>query len=235
MDRGHGSTSLTLPDAATLREPARFSLHSGDVRNLVRCWRSVRVWALNVVLAVVWLWFAKTHLAFWLDTGDPRGVGAMALEAVVAVLFLTRRQSVETTLKPIAWGATIVGTLGPMLLRPTTSGGGLVPLVLQLTGAAFAVVSLLALGRSFGLVAANRGLVARGPYAIVRHPAYLGYLVTQVGYVLENPSVRNATIVVAATIAQLVRIRFEEGVLGHDPLYAAYKERVRFRLIPLVY
>jgi protein-S-isoprenylcysteine O-methyltransferase Ste14 len=36
--------------------------------------------------------------------------------------------------------------------------------------------ALAALGRSFGFVAADRGLRASGPYAMVRHPVYASYL-----------------------------------------------------------
>ena len=38
------------------------------------------------------------------------------------------------------------------------------------------IAGKVVLGRSFGLVPANRGIVARGPYLLVRHPIYAGYL-----------------------------------------------------------
>ena len=196
---------------------------------------AIRVWGVNLVLAAMWLWFAKAHLVFWASTGDPRGIGAMAMETLVAVLFLTRRSSVGTSHEPLAWAATVVGAFGPMLMRPVSSGGGTAALVLQLVGAAFVCVSLAFLGRSFGLVAANRGVVEQGPYRLVRHPVYLGYVVVQLAYVAENPSIRNAVIVLCATLGQLIRIKYEEDVLVSDPAYEAYKHRVRFRLIPYVY
>jgi|SRR3990170_1182560 len=200
-----------------------------------RAFAVIRVWGVNLVLAAMWLWFAKAHLVFWASTGDPRGIGAMAMETLVAVLFLTRRSSVGTSREPLAWAATVVGAFGPMLMRPVSSGGGTAALLLQLAGAAFVCVSLAFLGRSFGLVAANRGVVEQGPYRLVRHPVYLGYVVVQLAYVAENPSIRNAVIVLCATVGQLVRIKCEEEVLVNDPAYEAYKHRVRFRLIPYVY
>ena len=189
-----------------------------------------------MLLAALWLWFAEDHLVFWASTGDFRGIGAMAMEAIVAILFLTRRSSLQTSREPLAWAATVAGAFGPLLMRPVSSGGGgTAALVLQLAGALFVCVSLAFLGRSFGLVPANRGIVAQGPYRIVRHPTYLGYFVVQVAYVAENPSVRNAAIVACATVGQLVRISYEEKVLVRDPAYADYKRRVRFRLVPFVY
>lgn len=195
-----------------------------------------RVWGLNISVAAVYFWFAKAHFAAWLTSGDLRGFGVVAIETVVAVLILVRRAPIETSGRLLAWSAAFVGIVGPMLVRPTSSGGGWTAGVyLQLAGAAFAFASLLVIGRSFGLVAANRGIVTRGPYGLVRHPIYLGYVVANAGYLAENPSTDNAAIIGLATLAQLVRISCEEEVLTRDAAYAAYRDRVRHRLIPYVY
>jgi protein-S-isoprenylcysteine O-methyltransferase Ste14 len=106
---------------------------------------------------------------------------------------------------------------------------------LQLVGWGLAVVCISTLGRSFGLVAANRGVVTRGPYRLVRHPIYSCYLLTQTGYVLENPTARNVAVILATVAFQLVRIRTEEECLVQDPEYAEYRGSVRWRLIPRVY
>jgi protein-S-isoprenylcysteine O-methyltransferase Ste14 len=65
---------------------------------------------------------------------------------------------------------------------------------LQLAGLLAAITSLAALGRSFGFVAADRGLKTRGPYGVVRHPLYASYLLIQGGYVLQSLSVPNALV-----------------------------------------
>jgi protein-S-isoprenylcysteine O-methyltransferase Ste14 len=196
--------------------------------------RRARFWAVNVAVAAMYFWFAKAHFLAWLNSGDLRGLGVVAIETVVAVLILTRRAPIETSGRLVAWVATVVGIVGPMLARPT-DGGWSGAMFLQLAGAAFAFVSLFAIGRSFGLVAANRGIVTRGPYGLVRHPIYLGYVVANLGYLLENPSSRNAMIIAVATSAQLIRINYEEEILSHDQAYSAYRRQVRFRLIPQVY
>ena len=43
-------------------------------------------------------------------------------------------------------------------------------------------------------------------------------MVANIGYLSENPSVRNVAILGMATLAQLVRISCEEEVLGQDPV-----------------
>ena len=45
-------------------------------------------------------------------------------------------------------------------------------------GLAVVIVGKMTLGRSFGVVPANRGVVVGGPYRLVRHPIYTGYLIT---------------------------------------------------------
>jgi protein-S-isoprenylcysteine O-methyltransferase Ste14 len=106
---------------------------------------------------------------------------------------------------------------------------------LQLVGAAAAVYSLSSLGRSFGLVAANRGIRTGGPYGIVRHPLYVSFFITDVGYILENPSPWNIAVLMVVAAAQLARIATEEDCLRGDPAYVRYCERVRYRLVPYVW
>jgi protein-S-isoprenylcysteine O-methyltransferase Ste14 len=91
------------------------------------------------------------------------------------------------------------------------------------------------LGRSFGIVAADRGIVVGGPYRIVRHPIYLGYLVTHVGFLLANWSSRNIAIYIIEYFFQVARILSEERLLKEDDGYRAYFERVRYRLIPFFF
>jgi protein-S-isoprenylcysteine O-methyltransferase Ste14 len=93
----------------------------------------------------------------------------------------------------------------------------------------------LTLGRSFGLVPANRGVVDDGPYSLVRHPIYTGYLVTHVAFLLANPTPANCAIVVCSDVALIVRALFEERILGHDARYQVYCRRVAWHLVPGVF
>ena len=95
-----------------------------------------------------------------------------------------------------------------------------------------AVSSLRALGRSFGFAAADRGVVRRGPYAVVRHPIYASYVLLQLGYVLQSLSVRNALVMVFASSCNFGRARAEERHLLDGGEYDAYRARVRWRVLP---
>jgi len=109
--------------------------------------------------------------------------------------------------------------------------------VLAIAGGAFAVWAGRALGRSLTPFPkpVEAGLVTSGPFAVVRHPIYLGGLGLFIGYSLFTSIPALAlTIVLAALWAGKVRV--EERLLAEAYReYPAYRERVRWRLIPFVY
>lgn len=150
---------------------------------------------------------------------------------------LFRRRAALVSLKPLDWAAALGGTMFSLLA--SAGGDPLVPqgfgVAIMVAGLAVNIWSKLALNRSFGLAAANRGVKNGGPYRFVRHPMYLGYAVTWLGFWLLNPTWRNAAVYLAAGACQIVRILAEERVLSQDPAYAAMMDKTRHRLIPGVF
>jgi protein-S-isoprenylcysteine O-methyltransferase Ste14 len=133
------------------------------------------------------------------------------------------------------WLLAFGGTFGGVLLRPTGAHplwGVDAGLGIQLLGLAMCMVSFLALGRSFGFAAADRGLVRRGPYAIVRHPIYASYLLLQIGYLLQSISVRNALVVAFVISCNFGRADVEDHLLATNARYDAYRTKTHWRMIP---
>jgi protein-S-isoprenylcysteine O-methyltransferase Ste14 len=193
---------------------------------------------LNASLVVLFAAFAYANFARWQDTGRPVGLGAVLLEGFTALLFVFRRSPQVTSGRALAWLAAPVGSFAMLLARPVAhpnEGPFGVFQLSQLLGFAVAIAALGTLGRSFGIVAANRGIKTGGLYGVVRHPAYLGYALSYLGYVCENPSLRNMTLLAVSSGAQLVRIDEEERMLARDSAYERYRARVRYRLIPRLY
>jgi protein-S-isoprenylcysteine O-methyltransferase Ste14 len=219
---------------------------SFDASVQVGAWRSeprdrtLGRWAVAMgsrcLLVSLFTLFAWSNFSHWRETGSPSGLGVTLLEGWAAVLFLTRRAPRELSFRPIAWLAAPIGSFAMLLARPTDGGFPHRPCELvQFAGLLIALASLGTLGRSFGIVAANRGVKTGGPYRLVRHPAYFGYLISYIGYVAENPSVANLALLCLSTAFQFVRIREEERLLSSDATYDSYRRSVRYRLIPLVY
>jgi protein-S-isoprenylcysteine O-methyltransferase Ste14 len=192
----------------------------------------------GAALASIYVMFAWAHLGFWRETGRLTGLGLVTQELLIAVLLVMRRSPQGTSRSAVAWVAAGVGSFPFLLARPSDHpvlGLGTIYMWIQLAGTLCAVASLLCLGRSFGLVAANRGIRVSGAYRLVRHPTYASYFIAQVGYLLESPSSWNLGLLLIALAAQLARIAKEEQILSADPAYQAYRRQVRYRLIPFVY
>ena len=172
------------------------------------------------------------------ETGHVTGLLLLASEALVVAFTLVRRAAgtVDRTWK--ARILTMVATFGPPLVRPV-SVAALAPesltIVIAAVGLMVVVLGKLSLGRSFGLTPANRGVVSSGLYRFVRHPIYLGYLITHVGFVLANPADWNLLVLAAADVALLLRAKCEERTLAADDAYRAYMGRVRWRIVPGVF
>jgi protein-S-isoprenylcysteine O-methyltransferase Ste14 len=176
--------------------------------------------ATSAPVAVLWLFFAVANFENWRATHRPIGLGATALSR-----------------SPRAWAAAALGTFGMLAARPAyhpVGGFELLYGAMQGLGAALAAWAVISLGRSFGIVAANRGIRTGGPYRFVRHPLYSAYIVTETGYLLENPSLRNWCLFGVVMAFQAIRIVEEERTLAEDPAYRDYRERVRSRILPYV-
>lgn len=196
--------------------------------------RLVRI-AVNGTGAAFAVLFLQASLRFYGRTHSLVGGLFVIEQAWFVIAFLIRRPQHAVSHRLGDWLTAAGGTFGGLLLRPnathlpwTVATG----FVLQLTGLIIVIVSLLALGRSFGFLAADRGVKTRGPYAVVRHPVYASYLLIGSGYVLQSVSVRNIAIFAGVTACNVARALAEERVLAESPAYRAYQRRVRWRLVP---
>ena len=125
-------------------------------------------------------------LAFWISLAGLRlheawqnarliPVLLAAQSGLIAWLLITRsQQAVETgwLQKIVAWASAFL----PLALRlhhETLVGQGITSLGLLLV-----LWTMGTLGRSFGIAPANRGIIMNGPYRFIRHPMYLGELIS---------------------------------------------------------
>ena len=78
----------------------------------------------------------------------------------------------------------------------------------------------------------NRGIVSRGPYAYVRHPAYISKNISW--WIMAIPYMNGANIFggLAWTSIYYLRAFTEERHLSKDPDYIEYCKKVKWRFIP---
>jgi protein-S-isoprenylcysteine O-methyltransferase Ste14 len=164
-------------------------------------------------------------------------VGFAIEQALLVGIFLTRRRSIATSTRPFDWVIAAGGWLS-LLARPADSPADWATSLgvgIQVVGLVLTIIGFAYLGRSFGVVAANRGIKVGGPYRFVRHPIYLSHTLTTTGFVLANFSIWNVAVLVALTACQVLRMQAEERVLTESGPYADYARRVRWRLVPGLY
>ena len=83
---------------------------------------------------------------------------------------------------------------------------------------------------------AGQKVISTGPYALVRHPMYVGVLVMIIGMPLALDAWWGLAIIAVATPALIWRIIDEEKLLKKDlPGYVEYAQKVRYRLVPYLW
>jgi protein-S-isoprenylcysteine O-methyltransferase Ste14 len=180
----------------------------------------------------------------WLLAGYAGLAGFFALEATVrqrgSAASLHASDDDEGTTRGIVMALVLGATLpvllrrvpGPRLARWTAPAG----LVMEATGLGVRIWSMRTLGAAYSRTLRTgdeQRVVDAGPYRLVRHPGYLGTLLTWTGFGLTSGS-----LLVVAVVSTLFgraygrRITAEERLLARDlPGYQAY-QRATKRLLP---
>jgi protein-S-isoprenylcysteine O-methyltransferase Ste14 len=190
--------------------------------------RGIGLASTNVFLAVLFSAFAFANAASFLAEPRLSVLLIVFLEAISALFFILRRDPDETRHTWQTWTSTTLGSFAPLLLL-------LAGEILQVGGFAMAIIALLSLSRSFGLLPAYRGIKSSGLYSVVRHPLYTAYVISFIGYLINNPSVANAAVIAFGTAFLVMRIHCEESLLLEYDDYSRYASRTRWRLIPAVW
>lgn len=189
----------------------------------------------KVLIAGVFLAFAWRLGHDFVQTQRPTDLLLLVGEALVVVLTCLRRPAQSVDRRTIVRVVTGASLLLPMMVRPST-GAGVISEAAAASIAAFGlsivVAGKISLGWSFGLLPANRGVMERGLYRLVRHPIYLGYLLTHIPFLAAHPSGWNLTMLLIGDGALMIRALYEEETLGKDPQYIQYCRSVRWRLVP---
>ncbi len=194
--------------------------------------------AARVTVGALFALLSANLLNEFLRTRHLTGLLLLASESLVLVLMALRRPAAVVDRTAPSAIVTAVSLLGPPLFRATAATAlapDAVTASASAVGLAIVIAGKLALGRSFGIVPANRGVVCAGPYAFVRHPIYTGYLITHVAFVIAHPDAWNIAVLATADTALVIRAMREECVLLGDAAYRAYCGRVGWHLVPGVF
>lgn len=190
------------------------------------------------MLALAWGKLVWNAYHLWARTGSLVVLGLVVYNTILVSVTLARRPSVSTSTQVKDWVAALLTVAMSMLFQPTDwhhwfakSAGS----ILQGVGVMIQVVALASLGRSFGIVAANRGIRQSGPYRWVRHPLYAGELIFFTGFLLTSFSSSNLVLWFGVLCGLVIRSWAEENHLCQDPEYQAYMRAVPYSFFPKLF
>jgi protein-S-isoprenylcysteine O-methyltransferase Ste14 len=152
---------------------------------------------------------------------------------MLVVLYSTRLPKRGTDHRMAVVFIAFTGTFSA-LVSPFLPGGDrreglvLVADILATIGLAYSVWGLAYLRRSFSIIPEARRLVTGGPYSLSRHPVYLGEILAAIGINLATAGWPGGLAIVYFIVCELLRIRWEEGVLARafPSDYPSYARRV---------
>jgi protein-S-isoprenylcysteine O-methyltransferase Ste14 len=206
-----------------------------------------------VLLLAIQLLLLRTELsASWSNLPD---IGAttfilnrfvsLAFVAGIALIYVVRRPPRLGRHDPIAFVVSMYASFVLLAYRPVAKLLDFQPelthspteLMLSnlmvIAGVGLSVYSLLYLRFNFSILPEARELITRGPYRVVRHPIYLGEILSGGGLVLAMPHWFFLLLLVTFVAAQLFRTGIEEAILRKAfPDYDGFARRTRYRLIP---
>jgi protein-S-isoprenylcysteine O-methyltransferase Ste14 len=175
--------------------------------------------------------------------GVLRAVGTVLVVAFYTLAiwcYLRRGPAVATSGSVTAHGAAFAATVLPLALplvreAPSAPGRQALADVLLICGTGWALWSLRYLDRSVSVLAQARALVVRGPYRWVRHPLYVGELVSSLGLAIAVNNYLALALWVAMCGLQVYRAVREEQLLSRAfPAYRSYRSHTA-ALLPGVF
>ena len=195
-------------------------------------------WVDKTISVVACVPFAVELYRRWVvgHVNFPRAVLGLQL-LVIILLMVLRTAPVRVTPNPWFWLLAFVTTYATLGFSAFAGQG--VTLISPIAGNGLAIVSmiillyaLLSLGRNIGFIPAQRKVVTKGAYGLVRHPIYTGTFVSLLAFVLRSYSVLNLTLAIVLIALLMLRGVVEERFLRDDAGYAAYLKEVRWRWFP---
>lgn len=209
---------------------------SEKINNFINRHRKLCEYTCNFTLAAFYLYFDYLFLKDFLQTHRISSALLVIFETAIVFYSITRPMPEKTNTSLYDWFIALTGTTIIALMRPAAEvNDNAFLLLIQLAGMSISLIGLFNLNKSWGLVAANRGIRSSGMYRFVRHPIYAGYFISFGSYVAQNLTFYNVFIMFFFVALEILRIHAEEDILSQDPAYVAYKQTTRWRVIPYLY
>ena len=141
---------------------------------------------------------------------------ALAFESNEPVVKRDRRSNVAVWIVSIGWVVLLLNRFNGAQLLPRVMFVRIIGTALTITGFAFALWARFYLGSqwdAFISLKLRHKLVRTGPYAIVRHPIYSGFMLALVGSVLNFGHLRSLVAAMMVILAWVYKSGLEEAFM----------------------
>lgn len=188
----------------------------------LRHWEGARLlWAAQIILLYLCWLFAESGVAIKEMARQETALDRGSCELYAAGRGATVVTALAMPTHWIAWGGLHYGGI-----------------LLFVLGVGLRIFAIKALGERYShriRIRKDDAIVTRGPYRVVRHPAYVGMLLAHMGFVLFFFNWLSVVVLFGFFLPSVLkRIRIEEGALREIESYMEYS-RTRKRLIPYLW
>lgn len=194
-------------------------------------------WLINIAVASFFAYFIYSKI-IRLAAGQSMALSIALLfrNTSITLVFLFRHPSKLTSRNVGDWILAIGGTFITYLYtgRATPIHPSIVPIayVILILLAFLSTFCIINLGRSFGIVPANRGVKTRFLYRIVRHPLYSLYMIYDLAFISVAFSLSNCCVGILHALFSYLRAKREENILIQDRAYSEYASKTRYMFLP---
>lgn len=127
---------------------------------------------------------------------------------------------------------------GAAFMGQTATGGTMIissSRVIVFIANILGIITMLNLGRSFGIMIAFRKVKTDGLYSIVRHPMYGTDILLRIGFIISHLNLFTSAVFILSTLLYVYRAILEERFLILQPEYQDYMMKVKYRFIPYIF
>jgi hypothetical protein len=186
--------------------------------------------AFNVLLCLVWGTFSVFHGERLLHEFDLTELLWFVYNVTVSLLFLVRVRPSIVSMNLVHWVVALVTSFSGFFFSNQGANTGPVQSslanLLTVSAILLGIGTAIILGRSYDFLPAVRQLKTQ---------LYLSSIAIKLAYVLKNPSIYNACLLVIFTVLYDRRAKYEEEIMSRSDSYVHYCQKVKYRFIPRLY
>jgi protein-S-isoprenylcysteine O-methyltransferase Ste14 len=196
---------------------------------------------ISLYLFTLFLGWAVYQIVMLIRTGsaDYVEISFIIQNIILSFIVVCRKPHVSVDRNPLHQLVALIAFFsGAAFMGQPQTGGEtamLVSSIIIIASNVLGIMTLLSLGRSFGILIALREVRTDWLYSLIRHPMYFTDILLRIGFLVSHFNPFTAAMAFISIVCYGYRAVLEERHLSSDTKYRSYMKRVRYRFIPFVF